>query len=222
LDDHESFDLLRRCEVVVAAVSTAHAARADHTGLAKAHGADRIARYRGADSLELSELSRSGTGGYAESPFGFWGPYSSGGFRLGLIASTSSPRAGPLAAEAHLADGLSGLLDLAREDGLGDGQIAAVPHLCVCQVGARQDGMWLLQRMLSADPRGRGDPDFARGRTLRLIGRTLDLAPREAPTVSVQVTVGHGSLIRTDPILSTIPESPVWQGLLLRATSVNA
>ncbi|MEV4274907.1 hypothetical protein [Actinoplanes xinjiangensis] len=160
-DDLPAFrQLLRRCEVIMAAVSLRHDAvdREVHqrrTGKRRPHGVNTIAQaLDGSESIDLDELSRA----YSVVANGFYGTYGGIETALGLITPEVLPAPGPAAEPEAL-----GALDQAIELALG-GDVLSMADLdgavgvCLCQVSAKTDGASLRRAYFGTDV---PDPDLA-------------------------------------------------------------
>jgi len=229
LDVNATRDLLRRCEVVMAAASYRHSHPG--TGLAKAHGLDALAGRLSTGQLDLARDSQSGPDGYVRNAWGFWAPYIGSELTLGILANARVPAPGPALNAAALRDGLGGILDLARQATLDVAAMDAYPHLCVCGGRTRADGPWLAG-LLHPAAAASGSGDDANGgsaiasrdrtNTIALLGRLLDLLEVHNVTTDLVPHLAFGDLLSSDPALAENPVASAWRGVTLRNYSVGA
>ena len=89
LDEEQTQDLLlRRAEVVVAAVSLLHS-HDQGIGLPRAHGPDALARSVSAGDVTMTTASLPEKPGYVRNAWGFWPPYAASEVTLGIDSSAS-------------------------------------------------------------------------------------------------------------------------------------
>jgi hypothetical protein len=131
LEKSQVQELLRRAEVVVAAVSHVHEHGGD-IGLATAHGTDEILQMLRSSAVDMAQASNSEKPGYVRNAWGFWPPYAASEVALGIQSRTGAPEPGKACEEAAVRDGLPGLLALAREPVLQTDDLREYGHLCVC------------------------------------------------------------------------------------------
>ncbi|MET3424785.1 hypothetical protein BJ973_003997 [Actinoplanes tereljensis] len=152
--------LLRRCEVVLAAVSVHHGDddRQSHqrrAGLRRPHGVNTIGRALDeSGAVDLDEVSRR----YSTVADGFHGTYGGIEATLGLITPGVIPEPGPVA-DAQALRALDRVVDLADgSDVLTVADLADAADLCLCRVGGTTDGRSLRRVYFDA---GGPDPGLA-------------------------------------------------------------
>lgn len=129
----EALELLRRCEVVMSAISTVHAN--PHPGMAGAHGVNAISvELETADGVDVGKLSRPGA--YASGQRGFWGQYLGPERVLRMVDSTKS--AGIELVEGldpyPYVEALGDVAEMAAESFLDRAALAARPDLAFAAV----------------------------------------------------------------------------------------
>ncbi|MEV5552035.1 hypothetical protein AB0L44_00150 [Nonomuraea wenchangensis] len=216
----EAQDLLRRCEVVMAAVSYAH----DHseTGLPRAHGLDALAGRLQGGEVVMAEAAQPVKGGYVRNVWGFWNPYAASEVSLGILVPASMPTPGPACAAGQVTAGLDGILELAARPSLGVDELRGHPHLCVCAGGGAADGTWLAKLLClpgeqPAESAGRG-----RRNTIRLLTRLMRTHEIGDVTDDVRPLIAYGDFLTSDPVTATLETAPVWRGVMLRNYAVSA
>ena len=221
LSVEQTQDLLRRCEVVLAAVSYAH----DHgeTGMPRAHGVDALAGRLRDDEVDVAEASRPGKGGYVQNVWGFWNPYAASEVTLGILTRGRLPTPGAACDTDSVRAGLGQVLTLARDDRLLLNDLRGHPGLCVCAGGAAADGRWLA-RLLCEPGSGSGPDSLAATRraTVRLLARVLQTHEIRDVTRDVRPVLAFGDFLTSDPITSDLDNAPVWRGVVLRNYAVGA
>ncbi|WP_327255661.1 hypothetical protein [Streptomyces sp. NBC_01244] len=219
-------DLLRRSEVVLAAVSFAH----DHgdTAIPRAHGTDRLAQVLRGGTVSLEQASQPGRGGYATSEWGFWPPYqASEATVLGIVGPDRKMLTTGRAYDAAAArEGLGPLLDLARTPGdlrvfdlapLGD-------RLCVCAGGGAPDGQWIARLMCApgADTEAPRSPAATRRETIRLLARVVGETHVASVSRDFGPVIAFGAFAADDAVAAGLHVTPVWRGVVLRNYAVGA
>ncbi len=118
-------------------------------------------------------------------------------------------------------DGLSGLLDLARQDTLDVNAMDTQQHLCVCAGRYLSDGRWLGRLLYpTGEPHG---PDWRdRRHTIEMLTRLLDLHTVHSITGDLVPLLAFGDLLISDEQLETNPITVAWRGLVLRNYAVGA
>lgn len=218
LDVSEANALMRRCEVVIGAITLLHGQH--DTTIPGAHGADHIEKSLKADGrLHVGDVAKR----YTANEIGFGGVYLGSEIRLGLLTSGRPPAPGPRANEAVLRESLGQIIELAREDTLALDALRAVPQLCACGAAAHADGPWLRELFVApAHTEGLEEADRTRRATARLLGRVLadgvDMPTQDA----FRLRIGFGDFILTDPVASTLQIAEAWRGAILRNYSVGA
>lgn len=216
----EMMRLVRRCEVVMGAVSIVH--HDPHPGMSRAHGSDKIApALLDDDVLEVDQVAAPGY--YAQAEWGFWGPYAASEALLGLVDwSDGVPRPGPSLEESAVRDGFSGLLELAALDRIDLETLRGHDHLCLCRSVGSPDGELLRRRLVPIDAR----PMELGGRRSQTIKLLLRLAQLHGGVTRVQEELAPFLLFdpqaQDDDQLRGLEITPAWDGVALRALSVEA
>lgn len=217
LDLDHTYDLLRRCEVVIAGASIA----APDAIAGLAHGHDRVRPHLERDgALDITALATPKTG-YADPRSGFLGPYLGSELTLRILADGEFGLGSRLD-EASLRDGFPGLFDLAAQDHVSLAELAASPELAIGAACTQPDGEWLARLLCSV---GIADPtrvDETRRGTVRLLGRAAIAEPGRNVTGSFRQLIAYGSAARTDAVVAATPEAEPWRGTLFRHDSVGA
>ncbi len=219
LDADGAFALLRRLEVVAAAIHFLH--QPHRRELTVAHGEERVGGFIVADSLHVARAARLGSSGMSMG--GFRNVYTGVLLRLGLLAPGRPPTLGEAADEPAVRSGLEGMLDLADQDVVGVGEIKAAAHLCLCRAAEAPDGVWLRQALFGARPAD--EPTAADDRNRHLTTRMLldALSGGGESSAEGAFTRAHGFGPTIDD--DTTPAGVVaaaWQGAILRNYSVTA
>jgi hypothetical protein len=224
-------DFLRRCEVVLGAISTLHAQEDAHAhdGLPAAHGVDKISAALAEGHLDTRALAAPS--GYSQADWGFLNPYVSSESLTGLLSVTSSDMdnrwtaggliAGPRADAPALAASFGALVTLVRHDELSLETLKENSHLCLCRTGVSRDGAMLRNVLIDAD----APEQKVAGRrfgTIRLLLRLIEHSPPGRPNVDLAPLIAFGDLLSTDPIIASMPISEAWRGVTLRRYSVTA
>ncbi|MBT9255663.1 hypothetical protein KMZ30_08740 [Phycicoccus sp. KQZ13P-1] len=213
----ETVDLLRRAEVVMAAVTLAHG---HHSGFPQPHGSDRIAPALRTGRVDVTALSAPNV--YVQAEWGFSGPYVGSESLLGLVdTSKGSIRPGENLDTQAVRDGLGGLLDLAREDDIDIATLRTHRSLCLCGAARGKDGELLRSLMLPTKfvPSSAADH---RAQTIRMLLRLLTLQPAAVPTRDLWHVLAFDPTAAQDPVLVNLEATPAWTGLVLRGQSVAA
>ncbi len=212
----ERLDLMRRCEVVMAAASIAHPAPDGGT----VHGVDAIIKRSGGGTFDVEMLSTP-KAGYSESQTGFLGPYLGSELTLGILADgTLAPgkRLNPTVLRA----GFAGLFDLASQATVTADDLRAAETLSVGAVSNSEDGRWLARQLCAVGIQEAGRADGTRVGTVRLLARSATMAPSPSIVRSFRELVAYGPHLGSDPVVSSIPEAEPWRGTLFRHDSVGA
>jgi hypothetical protein len=217
LDLDGAYELLRRCEVVVAGASVAHP---DPDGSGP-HGHDVVRpRLEHDGALDVAALSTPKTG-YATPRSGFLNPYLGSELTLGILASGALDP-GPRADGTVLRGGFGGLFDLAALDVVPLDALRDHPHLAVGAARTAPDGAWLARLMCSAGLTDPARTDTVRRGTVRLLARSVLLSPDAGVVPAFRSLVAYGPGLRTDPLAAAVPEAEPWRGTLFRHDSVGA
>lgn len=220
LDLVQARELIRRCEVVVAAVSALHGPHA----IPAAHGEDRVSPQILRNGA-LSVARDQEVGRYSSQVAGFSGAYRGSEERLGLLAPEGNryDRPGQRFEERLVRLSMDGLFDLADRDELSTAELEAASHLCVCRTrsmpAARNLRNLLCAPETSAEYRKLDD---ARSTTARILGRILTHSPMPDIEAGFSAAIRHGPVISQDPVLADIPEAWIWRGVSLRNFTVSA
>ncbi|MEU3558580.1 hypothetical protein [Kitasatospora sp. NPDC006786] len=228
LGNTETQELLRRCEVVLAAASHLHGEDHGLYGLPQAHGEGRLRGLFTASAVEFAAAVRPAEGGYTRSKWGFLPPYQTSERELGILTavrgSAGRPAPGPRLDRSPVREGLEPVLDLARGEELRMADVEPyVEQLCVCRGGAQPDGRWLAELLCRAPEDGSDEVASRRRETVRLLTRVLDGHPSARP-----VEEAVGEFLALDPRMSEGGElagyvcAADWRGLALRNYSVTA
>lgn len=213
----EAQELLRRAEVVLAAITLKHGA---HPGMSAPHGADTIQAAMSSGSLDIAELSRPGT--YAQASWGFWAPYRGSESLLGLTkweASNIAPGDGLKIDEVRVS--LQPILDLAAHAVVDVGDLEARPECCVCGCADAADGRLLRDLLVPANPDTRSNGG-RRSATIRLILRILQLREVRSVTRDAWPILAYDQSLTDDPLCASLDISDAWRGVVLRNRSVMA
>lgn len=212
-------DLVRRCEVVLAAIAQRH--RASHPNL-QAHGSQAVARAVQSDGyLDVAALAAPGA--YSQRRQGFWNDYFGAEVALGLIDWAGSVWVpGPTLHETAVRAGLDPLLELARTDKVEFETLDSHLDLCLCGLHNRADGEALARVVLGyeAAPRSSG---WRRQQTVQMLLGLVELSGG-IPDLEKQTEL-NSALMTTasiDPMLASLDVLPQWQGVLLRERFTQA
>ncbi|YCK40805.1 hypothetical protein ACNF49_44145 [Actinomadura sp. ATCC 39365] len=213
-------DLLRRCEVVMAAVSYVH----DHsrTGLPRAHGLDALAGRLQGGEIVMTEAAQPVKGGYVRNVWGFWSPYAASEVALGILAPASMPTPGPACAAEHVTAGLDGILELAARPSLAVDELRGHPHLCVCAGGGAADGTWLAKLLCLPGEQSTEAAGLSRRDTIQLLARVMRTHEIGDVTNDVRPLIAYGDFLTSDPVTAPLETAPVWRGVMLRNYAVSA
>lgn len=217
----EALTLLRRCEVVMSAISTVHAS--PHPGMAGAHGVNKIGPSLDTHGeVDVDALSQ--TGAYAKGQRGFWGAYLGPERVLGLVTETAKTGIelidgldpGPYVA------GLGDLAEMARESTLSREVLAQRQDLCLCAGAGAADGEALAARLFPAKPLSTGA--VRRQQTIAMLCRLVELRGGPVRDVVDDLTpmLLFDADVLADPVLSGLAVSDAWRGVVLRNESVRA
>ncbi|OBG53706.1 hypothetical protein A5669_21980 [Mycolicibacterium fortuitum] len=211
-------DLMRRCEVVMAAVSALDSAPRPSV-YARPHGAGRLQAVIGGADLDVATLSTPGTTGYSLAKWGFWGAYAGSETSLGILRRGRSPTPGKRYNDASARHALGSILALAEQPYLSATTLAdAANELSLYRCATNPDGPWLAALFCG----GEGKPNQLRRSTLQLIARVFDTHPVEALNRDVSAALMFGQFVSTDPLAVSSQVANTWRGVLLRNYSVGA
>ena len=217
LGDTAAEEFVRRCEVVLAAISVLHgnSASGHRRRLPAAHGEEQIHKFFDGDQLDV--VAAAAPGGYSKG--GFAGTYAAPERALGLLVGAWPPRVGGKAEMAPLRDGLGLALELAGKDVLSLGELSGAVDLCPCCAAEAPDGRWL-QRVMFEEGDLESEGDLNRQATALMHLESLAGDPHGDPEGSFRRTHGFGP-----PIDGKSPESRArraWRAAILRNYSVSA
>lgn len=216
LEATQRLELLRRCEVVMAAASIVHPAPEAGT----VHGYDRLMRLAPRGTFDVDRLATPKQG-YADPVAGFLGPYNGSELTLGILAEgTLAP--GRRLDSRVLASGFEGLFDLARQRTVTAEELRSVPGLSIGAVGESDDGAWLARQMCAVDLPEATTADTTRAGTVRLMAHVARIAPSRSIVTSFRQAIAYGPVLRNDAVVRCVPEAEPWRGVLLRHDSVGA
>lgn len=220
LAEDETRDLLRRAEVALAAVSSAH----EHgdIGLPRAHGLDALAWRLHQGEVDVGAASQPGKEGYVRNTWGFWNPYFASEVTLGVLAPKSTPTPGAACEAAAVRAGLGGLLDLARQPRLVLDDLLAHGHLCVCAGGKAPDGQWLARLLCAHGGTDSSSRAGTRRETIRLVTRVMQVHPVSDVTADVGPVLAFGDFATSDPVAAGLGATAAWRGVVLRNYAVGA
>lgn len=219
LDLEASYELVRRCEAVVAAVAHHHAAH--KVWLPAAHGEGKIPAFL--DSEGGLDVVRAATpGGYSEAKSGFYGTYRGPEQVLGIVALGGGQDPGERYDDTAVRGPLGAVLELAGQDHVSGEQLRRSVHLCPCAAEG-DEAAWL--RTIVCGTAG-GDSfaaaDEARLDTARIVARVVSAAGTvTALQRTLQDAVAFGPPLEQGP-LAGIDLAHGWRGLILRNVSVGA
>lgn len=216
LSDSERLDLLRRCEVVMAAASLVHPSASAGT----VHGGDAILRHSGGTSFDIASLSTPRVG-YSDAQTGFLGPYIGSEMTLGILHDAGLAP-GPRLTAASIGNGFAGLFDLARQASVTADDLADMSSLSIGAAESSADGQWLGEQLCAANLPEMHTADTTRAGTVRLLVHASSVVPSADIVYSFRQLVAYGSHGRVDPVLLTTPVAEPWRGALYRHDSVGA
>lgn len=211
--------LLRRCEVVLAAVSWTHHT-AQPTPLGKAHGTDALANRMTAGAVDLAQASLPEPPGYVGNKWGFLAAYRGPEIALGVLAQNVVPTPGARLESEAVRAALGDVLELAAGEVLDVGQLDDVTHLCLCQMAEAADGAWLSGVLCRPDTDERSALD--RRHTIQLMARVIETHDIDHVGRDLRCALAFGDFLTTDEVAGRIPIGAAWRGVLLRNYSVGA
>lgn len=218
LDLEGSYDLLRRCEAVVAGITMYHD---HHVALPEGHGQSRLAVLRDADGgIDVSAVAAKGA--YSDAVAGFYGTYRGPEQVLGVVAPGPEQEPGDRYNDAAVRSGLGELLELAGQAHLSAEELEAAGHLCPC-AAAGEEAAWL--RSIVCGTAG-GDAyavaDEARRDTARIVARILQEEGQVKDLQrSLRLRIGFGPPL-DEGLLAGIDLAEGWRGAILRNYSIEA
>ncbi|MEJ7786938.1 MAG: hypothetical protein WKF96_19225 [Solirubrobacteraceae bacterium] len=214
LDQEAAEALIRRMEVVTAAIHHVH--QAHRVKLSTAHGEDALDEFLVGDRLDIDGASELG----GLSRRGFAAVYQGPCVRVGALTEGTYPRPGPRADLAGIRDGLGGLLRLAQRSSLTVDELQAAGDLCLCMAGDAQDGQWL-REVLVEKP---GDRSSAQRRQMTC-GLLLDAiadSPSRSATAAFRARWAFGLPEGEPEANERSMVAALWRAAALRNFSVGA
>lgn len=209
-------ELLRRCEVLVAAASIHHIRQdpSAHDGLSQPHGAEVIERaLRGDGQLRLSEVAKPGS--YAESKRGFLGPYIGSERGLGLVSDEGGQlQPGSRAETDPMPPSFHGLIDMARRDTVLTQDLEDRHEWCVCGRDAPETA-WLRRVFLPKEVMPAGQDD-KRSQTMRMLLRLIELYTPATIGRGLEAHLVAQQDLDSDPVLRDLEVVDAWRGVVLR------
>lgn len=223
LSRDEQVQLMRRCEVVLAAITLQHGG--EHSYPLNPHGIRAISAALDRDGrLNLAALAAIGDGSYTRAQWGFFWDYATVEQALGLVRWTREGlKPGPHLDAEKVKAGLGGILKLARQDVLELEELRAHAEFCLCRMPSSTDGDALRERLLptDSDPHAKGGGS---SQTIRLLLALLEL--NGGGSGNLQEELGDvllfDSAAQQDARLEGLEVTAAWKGLLLREKSVRA
>ncbi|GAA3212393.1 hypothetical protein ACFO1B_41460 [Dactylosporangium siamense] len=219
--------LLRRAEVVLAAVSAQHAGAepALHRrlgGKQVPHGINAVKRWK-LDNNDFMIDIAAVADEYSNSLDGFYGTYSGIESVLGLVIRDTVPAPGPASAAGELA-ALNEIIKLASMRAkLSTKELNGLSHLCLCQVGSAPDGQNLRRAFFGS----LGQSDEVT--TVHRLSAGVVVAALAGQRTDDEVSLLMDRLCCFTPDLSAVlPDAGLrlhalrWRGALLRNWSVWA
>ncbi len=216
MSEEESDELVRRCEVVIAAIHHFH--RPHRVSLSVAHGEERLPFFVRDDDLDVAAAAVLRTG---LSMRGFANVYQGPCVRLGALSPDRPPQAGSRADLGAIRQSLGELTELATHDSVAIGQIRAAGHLCLCQTLDSGDGRWL-RRILVDEPEQGHLEDRYRQLTCLLLLDTLHDQPTANPLKAFSERWAFGELLGDPQASERALVTSMWRAAALRNYSVGA
>jgi hypothetical protein len=214
LSPDQAATLVRRCEVVIAAIHHLH--QPHQVLLRSAHGEERIERFLGDRGLEVERASRP-QGMSAE---GFADVYLSPVVKVGLLSPERPPREGERSDLGALRGGLGALLELAERDHIPPQELQAAGHLCLCAGAQASDGE-LLRRVLFEDAEADRHEDRYRQLTCHMLLEAIGEQEVDDVDACFRERWGFGpALSANTPERAHVGRG--WRAAILRNYSVGA
>ncbi|MEW2013877.1 MULTISPECIES: hypothetical protein [Microbacterium] len=217
-------ELLRRCEVVLAAITILH--QDAHDSPVTPHGVRAVGGALSGNDLDVARLAGTGPGAYSKRQWGFFWDYGAVEQDLGFVRMSSGGLSiGPNADTAAIRAGLGVLLTLAESDRVPLEILRERSDLCLCRMASAEDGRALRERLLPAAVQITPEPmPEGSAQTIRMLLILLELAGGGDGTL--QDDLGDRLLFdpaaHADPRLIALDATAAWTGLLLREKSVRA
>ena len=171
-------------------------------------------------TVDLAKLAQPG--GYAESNWGFWGPYRGSEGLLGLTHwEDTNITAGPDLPMAAMREALEPVIALANLDHVDAPTLQENVTCCICGCADAADGALLRDRLL---PSG-ADPQSKAGRrtaTIKMMLRIFQLREIASTTRDMWPVVAYDEEILYDPVCGQLEATLAWRGVVLRGRSILA
>lgn len=217
-------DLLRRCEVVLAAITILH--QYAHDSPVIPHGVRAVGGALSGDDLDVARLAGTAPGAYSKRQWGFFWDYGAVEQDLGFVRMSSGGLSvGQNVDRAAIRAGLGDLLLFAASDHVPLALLRERSDLCLCGMASAEDGRALRERLLPAAVHTTPEPtEDGSAQTIRMLLILLELAGGGEGTL--QDGLGDRLLFdsgaHADPRLLALDATAAWTGLLLREKSVRA
>jgi hypothetical protein len=214
LDREQAAALVRRCEVVIAAIHRFH--EHHRVQLSTAHGEGALHRFLVGDRLEVAAAAQPNglsAGGFADV---YQGPC----VAIGGLTAEPYPRPGLRADVSAIRAGLGDIFDLAEQPSLTVSELRAAGHLCLCEAAEAEDGRWL-RRVLVEDAGDRAD-DRHRQLTCGLLLEALHVRPSSDATTAFRNRWAFGPPEGDPDADERAMVAALWRAAALRNYSVGA
>jgi len=215
LDAEQGAEFVRRCEVVIAAVSHFHSPHRRRLG--SAHGDIELPNFVSNDVLDVKEAAEFG----GMSTSGFGGVYVGPSIRVGLLSPDQPPRQGERAELGALREGLGDLLTLADRDEIAVSELQEAGHLCLCNGAEAPDGLFLRRLFFEEAEEERTD-DRYRELTTRMFLESIRAEPVPDVTRRFQEHWGFGGALGDPEADQVAYVASGWRAAILRNFSVGA
>lgn len=213
-DQEAAEALIRRMEVVIAAIHHLH--QAHRVKLSTAHGEGALQRYLVADRFDVDAASELG----GVSRRGFADVYQGPCVRIGALTEGAYPRPGARADLSRIRNGLDGLLGLAERSSVTSDELRAASGLCLCMAADADDGRWL-RDVLVERPDDRGS-DRRRQLTCGLLLDALADRPSRWATAAFRDRWAFGVSEGDPEADERSMVAALWRAAALRNFSVGA
>lgn len=214
LDKPAAQDLLRRCEVVAAAIHYVH--EPHRIELSTAHGEGEVESFLSEDVFDVAAAAEPG----GLSRNGFAGVYLGPCIHIGALTDEPYPRPGVRADTRRIRDGLGDLLELADRPRLTVDELRGASHLCLCEAAIHEDGSWL-REVLVEDAKDHVE-DRYRQRTCGLLLDALHDSPSRWPTGAFRERWAFGPPQGNPENDERHLVAALWRAAALRNFSVGA
>jgi hypothetical protein len=216
----EAINLMRSCEVVIAAVSHYHDPH--DVVVPEAHGESAVRGLLEADgSLDVAKVSAKGK--YSQAVSGFYGTYRGPEIVLGIIDPGPDQDPADRYEDSVVRPALEEVLELAGRQRISADELRSASQLCPC--AARGDEAEWLREIVGGTAGGDAYAiaDEARHDTARIIATTIgSVGPHvDALAATVRSSVSYGAPL-DQGVYAGIELAEAWRGLMLRSRSVGA